>query len=175
MLQCHACLIQWSADSTTKLEMQTHFNKGNQMGAHSGASTGSTRAVTLTMMTLYRLKTSSIICSLVINLSGKRAHNSDNNKLSSKQEESNAEQMENRKISELCLDNSHLCFCSYSSLCCRRCCQEVLFRTAPTTITHSRELTTMTMNLWLIDSARYTSYRLPPIEISATIQNLKHS
>lgn len=154
--------------------MRTHFNKGNQMGAHSEASTGSTREVTLTMMTLYRLKTSSITCSLAINLSGKPAHNS-NKEPNSKPEESNAEQMENKKISELCLDNSHLCFCSYSSLCCRRCYQEVSFRTAPTTITHSRELTTMTMNLWLIDSARYTSYRLPPIEISATIQNLKHS
>ena len=177
MLRCRACLIQWSADSTTKLEMQMRFNKGNQMGAHSGASTDSTRAVTLTMMTLYRLKTSSITCSLGINLSGEatRALNSNSNKPSSKLEDSNAEQMENKKISELCLDNSHPCFCSCLSLCYRLCYQEVLFRTAPTTITHSRERTTMTMNSWLIDSTRFTSYRLPPIEISATIQNLKHS
>jgi len=175
MLRCRACLTQWSADSTTKLEMRTCFNKGNQMGAPSGASTGSTREVTLdslTMMTLCRQKTSSITCSLDINPSGVAtcAPNSNSNP-----EDSNAEQLMATKISELLLDNLHPCFCSYLSLSYRRCFQEVSFRTAPTTITLCREPTTTTMNLLLIDSTRFTSYRLPPWGISATILNLKCS
>jgi len=149
MLRCRACLTQWSADSTTRLEMRTCFNKGSRMGARSGASTGSTtREVTfhaLTMMTLDRLKTFSITCSMKKSSGEAKCTLNSNNP--EKPEDSN----KNRKISELCSDHSYPWFCSYSSFYCHRCYQEVSFRAVPTTATHSREPKNTTINLLLIE------------------------